>query len=122
MTNSYLEEFFTSYNLKNFIKQPTSFKYLQNPTSINHILKNHPKSFHQSGVFETGLSDFHKLTLTVLEVFHAKHKPKTIQYRDFNNFDNVSLKADLLQELSIQNVHSGDFEKFKYIFSKVLMC
>ena len=56
----------------------------------------------------------------VLKVFHAKHKPKIIQYRDFNHFDNASFRTDLLQELSIQNVHPGEFEKFKYISSRVL--
>ena len=79
-----------------------------------------PKSFHSSSVFETGLSDFYKLTLTVLKVFHAKHKPKIIQYRDFNHCNNASFRTDLLQELSIQNGHPGEFEKFKYISSKVL--
>ena len=117
MTNSYLEEFPASYNLKGLINQPTCFKNLENPTCIDHIFTNHPKGFHSSSVFETGLSDFHKLTLTVVKVFHAKHKPKIIQYRDFNHFDNASFRADLLQELFIQNVHPGEF---KYISSKVL--
>ena len=83
-------------------------------------MTNHPKSFHSSSVYETGLSDFHKLTLTVLKTFHVKRKPKIIQYRDFNHFDNTSFRADLLQELSLKNVLSGEFEKFKYISSKVL--
>ena len=89
MTNGYLEAFCASYNLKNLIKLPTCFKNLENPTRIDHILTNHRKSFHSLSIFETGLSDFHQLTLTVLKVFHAKHKPKTIQYRYFNHFDNV---------------------------------
>ena len=117
MTNSYLEEFSASYNLKDLINQPTCFKILANQTCIDHILTNHPKSYHSSSFFETGLSEFHKLTLTVLKVFHAKHEPKIIQYRDFNHFDNASFRADFLQELSIQNVHPGEF---KYISSKVL--
>ena len=120
MTNSYLEEFCAFYNLKNLIKQPTCFKNLENPTCIDYILTNLPKSFHSSSVFETGLSDFHKLTLTILKVFHAKHKPKIIQYRDFNHFDNASFRTDLLQALAIQIVHPGEFEKLKYISSKVL--
>ena len=66
------------------------------------------------------MSDFHKLTLTVLKVFHTKHKPKSIEYRDFNHFDNASFRTDLLQKLSLQNVHPGELEKFKYISSKVL--
>ena len=85
MTNSYMEEFCASYNLKNFIKQPTCFKNLENPTCIDQILTNHPKSFHSLSFFEIGLSDFHKLTLTAL-------KPKIIQYRDFNHFDNALLE------------------------------
>ena len=97
MTNNYLEEFCASYNFKNLIKQPTCFKNPDNPTLIDHILTNHPKSFHSSSVYETGLSDFHKLTLTVLKTFHVKHKPKIIQYRDFSHFDNASFRADLLQ-------------------------
>ena len=120
MTNNYFEEFCVSCNLKNLIKQPTCFKNPDNPTLIDHILTNHPKSFHSSSVYETPLSDFHKLTLTVLKTFHVKHKPKIIQYRDFNHFDNTSFRADLLQELSLKNVLPGEFEKFKYISSKVL--
>ena len=89
-------------------------------TLNDYILTNHPKSFHSSSVYETGLSDFHKLTLTVLKTFHVKHKPKIIQYRDFSHCDNASLRADLLQELSLKNVLPGEFEKFKYISSKVL--
>ena len=120
MTNNYLEELCASYNLKNLIKEPTCFKNIDNPIIIDHILTNHPKSFHSSSVYETGLSGFHKSTLTVLKTFHVKHKPKFIQYRDFNQFDNTSFRSDLLQELSLKNVLPGEFEKFKYISSKVL--
>ena len=102
------------------IKQPTCFKNLKHLTRIDHILTNLPKRLHLSSVFEAGLSDIYKLTLTVLWVFHAKHGSKIIQYRDFNHNDNASFRADLLQELSIQNTHPEKFEKFKYISSKVL--
>ena len=66
------------------------------------------------------MSDSHKSTLTVLKVFHAKYKPKIIQYRDFSPFDYASFKVDLLQELSLQNVWPRELEKCKYISSKVL--
>ena len=120
MTNNYFEEFCASCNLKNLIKQHTSFKNLENPTRIDHFLTNRPKCFHSSRVYETGLSGFHKLKLTVLKVFHAKLKLKIIQYRDFNHFDSASFRADLLQDLSLQNVQPLDFEKFKCISSKIL--
>ena len=102
------------------LKQANCFKNPENTTRIDHILTNHPRSFPVPSVFETGLSGFHKLTLTVLKAFHAKHKPKIPQYRDFNHFDNASFRADLLKELFIQNVHPRKFEKFKCISSKIL--
>ena len=52
MTNSYLEQFCASYNLRNLIKQPNCFKNIESPACIDHILTNHPKSFHFSSVFE----------------------------------------------------------------------
>ena len=61
VTNNYLEEFCASCILKNLIKQLTCFKNLQRATLIDHILKNHPKTFHSSSFYETALSDFHKL-------------------------------------------------------------
>ena len=73
------------------IKQPTSFKNLENPTWIDQILTNHPKRFPSLSVFE--MTDFHKLTLTAL-------KPKIIQYRDFNHFNNA-----LVELLRGQIVH-----------------
>ena len=36
---------------------------------------------------ETGLSDFHKLTVTVLKVKNEKFPPKITQYRDYKIFD-----------------------------------
>ena len=65
LANNYLKEFCASHNLKNLIKRPTCFKTLEKPTRIDHIFTNHPKSFHSSSVYDTGLSDFHKLTLTL---------------------------------------------------------
>ena len=120
MTNNCLEELCASYNLKNLIKQPTYFKNPDNSALIDHILTNLPKSFHSSSVYETSVSDLHKSVLTVLKTFHVKHKPKIIQYGDFNHFDNASFRVDLLQELPLKNVLPGEFEKFKYVSSKVL--
>ena len=45
----------------------------------------------------------------------TKHKPKTIQYINFNHFDNVSLWADLVLELTLQNVQPKKFEKSKFV-------
>ena len=62
-----LSNFMSVHNLKTLIKQKTCFKNPENPTCIDLILTNSPRSFQNSSVFETGLSDFHKLTITVLK-------------------------------------------------------
>ena len=119
MTNTHMEEFCSVYNFKSLIKDPTCFKNPEKPTTIDHILTNHPKCFQHSGVYETGLSDFHRLTLTVLKVFHSKQNPKIILYKDYNNFSNENFRRDLLWELSFQNVQPHEFDKFKFIASKL---
>ena len=55
-----MSEFMSLYNLENLVKQKT-FKNHENPSCIDLILTNSPRSFQNSNVFETGLSDFHKL-------------------------------------------------------------
>ena len=120
MKNTHMEEFCSVYNFKSLIKDPTCFKNPEKPTTIDHILTNHPKCFQHSGVYETGLSDFHRLTLTVLKVYHSKQNPKIIQYRDYKNLTNELFRRDLLRELSFQNVQPNEFDKHKFIASKLL--
>ena len=119
-TRTHMENFCSVYNFKSLVKDSTCFRNPEKPTTIDHILTNHPKSFQHSGVYETGLSGFNRLTLTVLKVFHSKQNPKTIQYRDYKNFDNKRFWRDLLRELSFQDVQPNEFENFKFIASKLL--
>ena len=64
---SHIETFCESYGLKNLIKVLTCYKNPQNPSCIDLILANTSLSFESSGVIETGLSDFHKMTATVMK-------------------------------------------------------
>ena len=77
---------------KNLVKEPTCFKSLVNPSCIDLILTNRPKSFQNTLNVETGLSDFHKLTLTVLKTKFKKKPPKMITYRDFKTFSNQQFR------------------------------
>ena len=77
-----------SYSLKSLIKNPTCFKKPDNPICIDLILTNRQKCFQNSTIIETGLSDFHKLTITVLKSYFKKMKPKELIYHDFKNFSN----------------------------------
>ena len=64
-----MKEFCGIYNLNNLIKEPTCYKNINNPTSIDVILTNRYMSFCKSQAIETGISDFHKMTVTVLKHF-----------------------------------------------------
>ena len=77
-----MREFCDSYNLKNLIKEPTCFKNASNPSCIDLMLTN-SRSFQNSLNIETGLSDFHKMTLTVLKTIFPKVKPEIILYRNY---------------------------------------
>ena len=65
-------------NTKNIMKEKTCFKNLENPTCIDLILTNRPRSFQDSTVVETGLSDFHKICVTVMKMYHCKQRPSVI--------------------------------------------
>ena len=45
-------------------------------------------------LFETGLSDFEKMSATVMKMYYAKQKPSILHYRKFKNFCNDSFKKD----------------------------
>ena len=68
----YLTEFCQLYNLKNLINMPTCFKIPSNPSCIDVMLTNHPRSFQNSLAIDTGLSDFHRMTVTVLKAYSPK--------------------------------------------------
>ena len=42
------------------------------------------RSFQNSSSIDTGLSDFHKMTVTVLGSYFQKAEPKVVMYRDYN--------------------------------------
>ena len=78
-----ISEFCETYNLQNLVKDPTCYKNSSKPTSIDLILTNFPKSFQHTQIVDTGLSDFHKLTLTILKTHFPRLKPNIVNYRDF---------------------------------------
>ena len=120
VSNSFMEQFCASYNLKSLIKEPTCFKSVDNPSCIDLILTNHPKCFQKSGVYKTGISDFHKLTFTVLKTYFHKAKPRIIKYRDYKYFDNNNFRDELIRELSSNNIQSDDLARFTNVSKMIL--
>ena len=98
--------------LKNLIKKPTCFRNPENPKTIDLILTNRPRSFCNSDTLETGLSDFHKLTVTVLKMFFKKQSPNVISYRNYKNFLNDSFRTNLINEISSSGILEADLTGF----------
>ena len=79
-----MEEFMKVYNLKNLVKGPTCFENPDKPSCIDLTLSNKSRSFQTSQIIQAGISDFHKMVMTVLIVYFKKKGPSVIQYRDYN--------------------------------------
>ena len=64
-----VSDFCEIYNLKNIIREKTCFKNPNNPSCIDLIITNRPKSCQNSIVIETGLSYFHEICITVMKIY-----------------------------------------------------
>ena len=76
------------------------------------MLTNKPRSFQNSSVLETGLSDFHLLTFSVLKTTYRKKPPKVIIYRDFKKYSPDSFQKDLeyrLRNVDLSKLSNDDF-------------
>ena len=66
-TEPILSEFLEQYEAKNIMKNKICFKNPDRPTCIDLFLTNSPHSFQNTMTISTGLSDFHKMIITVLK-------------------------------------------------------
>ena len=101
----FLADFCDVCNFKSLIKVPTCFKNPERLTSIDVMLTNSYRSFQNSCAIQTGLSDFHKMIVTILKTCIQKKEPKIIQYRDYKNFSEVEYREFLVKFLIVINVH-----------------
>ena len=104
----HIKAFCDNCNLTSLIKQATCHKNPNNPTCIDLILSNTPRSFQSTCVIETGLSDFHLMTLTVMKKSFRKFHPRLINYRSYKNFSNEAFRECLLEKLSKEIFENND--------------
>ena len=112
-------EFCELFKLKSLIDEPPCFKSLTNPTCIDLILTNRKRSFQNTCIVETGLSGFHKMTLTVLKTFFKKSPPKLIFYRDYKNYSNEGFRKELDFILHNYNLLNMSNDGFNILFMKI---
>ena len=118
VTEKNLRDFCEIYNLENLIKGPTCYKNVDNPSSIDVMLTNKKSSFQNSMTLEVGLSDCHKMIITVLKRYFKKNDPITINYRDFKSFDGIKFRNDLIRKL--EQIENLNIDEFKNAFMGLL--
>ena len=115
-----LNDFCNVFNLFSLVNETTCLKNPCNPACIDLFLANCPRSVQNTVTIETGISDFHKMVITVLKVFYRKQKPKIIQYRSYKNFDNQVFQRELNSELLKIDLNNADLSEFTETFLLIL--
>ena len=112
--------FCSIYNLKNLVKEPTCSKNVENPSCIDLILTNKPLYFQTTKAIETDLSDFHRLTITIMKSTFRKQEPNIFNYRNYKVFNNRNFRNDLLREISKKGFHDINCVEFETLFLMTL--
>ena len=94
-----IKNFLNTFKAKNLVKENTCFKNLENPSCIDLFITNSVQSFIHTTTICTGLSDFHKMIVTVLKTTFPKAKSNIIAYRDFSKFSENNFQNDLKRML-----------------------
>ena len=110
------KSFLDKFDLKNLIKKTTCHSKTAS-SSLDVLLTNRNRSFFNTIVLETGISDVHCLVGTTLRNTYKKAEPNIIHYRNYKNFDENAFKNDLNQFEEIDdskdpNVLYNDFLSF----------
>ena len=82
------------------------------------MMTNDESCYQNTITIETGLSDHHKMTISVLKTSYTKKAPIKVSYRCYKKFDEVRFKADLNYNLLHKSIL--DYHVFKGIFMNVL--
>ena len=75
-------------------------------------------SFFKTETVFTGLSDFHKLVLSIFKLHFSKVKAKEISYRNFGDFKEDNFNRDLQNRLSAESIEK--YAPFEKVFLDIL--
>ena len=80
----------------------------------------------KTNIFETGISDHHKMISTIMKLHFTRESPKTKYYRDYRKFDIDYFSSELSRQLDSvfcsikENVDCEEFNEFSR-FHEVLL-
>ena len=86
-SNPILSKFLDRFALSSLNIDPTCFKNSKNPSCIDLFLTYFKPSFMKTNVFETVISDHHKMITTIMKLHFTTESSKTKYYRDYRKFD-----------------------------------
>ena len=81
--------------LSNLMKQKTCYKKPGNSVYINLILVKCHRSLQSTNMFETGLFDFHQMTVSVFNSHFPKKEPRIFSFHRYKSFRNNTFKNEL---------------------------
>ena len=116
VTEKCRSDFLFQNDLTNIVNENTCFKNSGNPSCIDLFLTNFPRSFQNTTAVTTGLSDFHKMTVTVVKKRFCKPKPKTVYYRCYKTFNCNVFRKELKEAL----IGVSNCLEFQTIYLRVL--
>ena len=90
------------------------------PKCYDLILTSNKHNFISTNTSETGLSDHHKLTYTVLKTEFVKAEPNIISYRNYTHFDEEEFNNDLYQQISSTARINDSYKLFNDTLTEVL--
>ena len=85
-SNNSVKDFWDVYGFRILINKSTCYKNPNNPKCIDLVLTNKNRGFQNSCAIDTGLSDFYKMTVSVLKYYFLKAEQKVMFYRDYKTF------------------------------------
>ena len=100
--NSKLQDFMDAFCLENLSKEPTCFKSTV-PTTIDLIVTNQKSLFMKLIAYESGLSNYHKLTPIILRESTTRGNPRNILYMDHNPFMSKALRKASMVRSKLKN-------------------
>ena len=113
-----INTFLQDYDAKNIVKENTCFKNIENPSCIDLFITNSVNSFQHTKVIASGLSDCHKMVLTVLKTSIQKSQPREIMYRDYSKFNEEIFRENLKESFISKDTHMS----MMYLNESFLVC
>ena len=121
-SSNHLPDLTDTFSLINLVTDSSCFKSNKG-TLVDLMLTNKSKSFYKSHSFVTGLSDCHRLIVSILRTSFQKLPPKFVIYRNQKNFHESDFLRDLDPRLIQGELYKScddPYPKISEISSKVL--